>query len=72
VDGLRKKGKQITSPLEKERRSGIVTFRVDDAAQVSRRLQQEHVVVAPRVNTLRVSPHFYNTDQEIDTLLEKL
>jgi len=72
VDGLRKKEKQITSPLEKGRRSGIVTFRVDDAAQVSRRLQQEHVVVAPRVNTLRVSPHFYNTDQEIDTLLEKL
>ena len=72
VDGLRQKGKRITSPLEKGRRSGIVTFQVDEAAQVSRKLQQEHVVVAPRVNTLRVSPHFYNTENEIDTLLEKL
>ena len=72
VDGLRRIGKRITSPLEKGRRSGIVTFQVDDAAQVSRKLQQAHVVVAPRVNTLRVSPHFYNTDNEIDTLLEKL
>ena len=72
VDGLRRIGKRITSPLEKGRRSGIVTFQVDDAAQVSRKLQQEHVVVAPRVNTLRVSPHFYNTDNEIDTLLKKL
>ncbi len=72
VDGLRKEGKRVTSPTEKERRSGIVTFEVDDAAQVARRLQQEHVVVAPRVNTLRVSPHFYNTEREIDILLERI
>ena len=72
VDGLRKKGKHITSPLEKNRRSGIVTFQMDDAAEVSRKLQQEHITVAPRVNTLRVSPHFYNTDREVDTLLEKI
>jgi selenocysteine lyase/cysteine desulfurase len=58
VDGLRKKGRHVTSPLQMERRSGIVTFEVDDAARVSRKLQQEHVVVASRVNTLRVSPHF--------------
>ncbi len=72
VDGLRKKGKHVTSPLQMERRSGIVTFEVDDAARVSRQLQHDHIVVAPRVNTLRVSPHFYNSDREIDTLLEKL
>lgn len=72
VDGLRKEGKRITSPLEKERRSGIVTFEVDDAAQVARKLQQDHVVVAPRVNTLRVSPHFYNTEHETGILLEKI
>lgn len=72
VNGLETKGKHITSPLDSERRSGIVTFEVDDAARVSRELQQEGIVVAPRVNTLRVSPHFYNTDHEIDTLLERL
>lgn len=72
VEGLERKGKKITSPLEAGRRSGIVTFEVKDAAQVSRKLLQEHVVVAPRPNTLRVSPHFYNTDLEVDTFLEKL
>lgn len=72
VNGLTGKGKRVTSPLEKERRSGIVTFEVDDATQVSRKLQQEHIIVAPRVNTLRVSPHFYNTEHEIDILLEKV
>ncbi len=71
-DGLRQKGKHVTSPLGRERRSGILTFEVDDAVRVAGRLHEEHVVVAPRVNTLRVSPHFYNTEREIDILLEKV
>jgi selenocysteine lyase/cysteine desulfurase len=72
VDGLRKVGRPVTSPLEKERRSGIVVLEVEGAGSVARRLLKERVVVAPRVNTLRVSPHFYNTKDEIDTLLEKV
>jgi selenocysteine lyase/cysteine desulfurase len=70
--GVRKKMRKITSPEEMGRRSGIVTFQVDDASKVAQKLQQEGVVVAPRVNVLRVSPHFYNTEDEIDKLLEKI
>lgn len=72
VDGLRRKRRRVTSPLEKERLSGIVTFEIPEAAHVAKRLLKEHVIVAPRVNTLRVSPHFYNTEREIDILLEKV
>jgi cysteine desulfurase/selenocysteine lyase len=72
IEGLGREGERITSPLEKERRSGIVTFQVDNAAKVAERLQKEKVVVAPRMNTLRVSPHFYNKEEEIDLLLEKM
>ena len=72
VEGLKVKGRRITSPLEVERTSGIVTFEIDQASQVARRLQEQKVIVAPRVNTLRVSPHFYNTEDEIDVLLGKL
>ncbi len=72
IAGLSSRSKRVTSPFEKERRSGIVTFQVDNAGKVARRLQDEGVVVAPRVNTLRVSPHFFNTEMEIDTLLGKV
>jgi selenocysteine lyase/cysteine desulfurase len=72
LDGLRGRTRRVTSPLDKERRSGIVTFEVDSAGKVARRLHEEGVVVAPRVNTLRVSPHFFNTEKEIDVLLEKI
>jgi selenocysteine lyase/cysteine desulfurase len=72
ADGLRGKGRRVTSPLEKERLSGIITFEIPEAAQVAKKLQQERIVVAPRVNTLRVSPHFYNTEREIDVFLGKV
>jgi selenocysteine lyase/cysteine desulfurase len=72
LDGLEKRSKKITSPTTKERRSGIVTFEVDDAGKTARRLQEGGVMVAPRVNTLRVSPHFFNTEAEIDTLLDRI
>jgi selenocysteine lyase/cysteine desulfurase len=72
VDGLRRKGREVVSPLEKERRSGIVNFKLEGATSVTRKLLEEHVVVAPRANMLRVSPHFYNTPDEIDTLLGKV
>ena len=72
VDGLREKGRRVTSPLEKERRSGIVTFEMQDPARVAQRLQKDGIIVAPRVNSLRVSPHFYNIESEIDTLLRNI
>jgi cysteine desulfurase/selenocysteine lyase len=72
ITGLEKLGRRVTSPTETARRSGIVTFEVEDAGRLAKRLQDENVIVAPRVNTLRISPHFYNTEAEIDTLLQKL
>ena len=72
VDGLKKIGEEVTSPLDKDRRSGIVNFRLEGAGSVARELLNEHVVIAPRVDSLRVSPHFYNTPDEIDIFLEKL
>jgi len=72
IEGLEGRGWKITSPLDRDRRSGIVTFEVPHAAKVAGMLLSQGVVVAPRVNTLRVSPHFFNTENEIDSLLEKL
>jgi len=45
---------------------------MEKASEVARKLQEGGIVVAPRVNTIRVSPHFYNTEQEIDALLDRI
>jgi selenocysteine lyase/cysteine desulfurase len=37
-----------------------------------RALRSQNIITAPRMNRLRISPHFYNTREEVDTLIEAL
>jgi selenocysteine lyase/cysteine desulfurase len=54
-------------------RSGIVSLTVPgDLRQLVRRCREEGVVVNQRAGRLRVSPHCYNTTEEIDRLLALL
>jgi selenocysteine lyase/cysteine desulfurase len=53
--------------------SGIVTCVVADADRVARLLEDNKVVASLKAGKhLRVSPHFFNTEQEIDYLLAAL
>jgi selenocysteine lyase/cysteine desulfurase len=75
VDGVRRKGYQVVSSRAPGEASGIVAFTSDlhDLDKVQKHLQAEHrIVVAVRSKRLRVSPHFYNTEREIDQLIEAL
>ena len=35
-------------------------------------LRSQNIITAPRMNRLRISPHFYNTRNEVDALIEAL
>ena len=35
-------------------------------------LLEKRIVTAPRVKRLRISPHFYNTREEVDALVDAL
>jgi cysteine desulfurase/selenocysteine lyase len=39
-----------------------------DASALARKLQQQRIIVAARHGNLRVSPHFYNTEADLETL----
>ncbi len=58
----------VVSPDPPEERSGIVTFRVPEAdnAALWRALLNRKAVCSHRAGGIRVSPHFYNTPEEID------
>ncbi|MDP9019519.1 MAG: aminotransferase class V-fold PLP-dependent enzyme [Actinomycetota bacterium] len=64
-------GATVLSDRSTGGRSGIVTFTLDghDAGTVSERLLVEGVVCSPRGGGVRVSPHGYNTAEEIDRLI---
>jgi selenocysteine lyase/cysteine desulfurase len=60
---------EILSPLDDDRRSGIVLFRKSDAdtEALYRHLQKHDVICALRGNGIRFSPHFYTAFEKMDT-----
>ena len=76
IDGLKDLGLKVNTPHEKEKRAGIVTYTMDryeDNAASYEAMKKEGVMVAHRytggVGGIRVSPHFFNTEEEIDRVL---
>ncbi len=69
--GLDQAGAEVLSDRSLEGRSGIVTFAVEghDPTAVVDALRQGGIVCSPRGGGIRLSPHGYNTAEEIDSLV---
>lgn len=73
--GLQRRGYAVLSPRSGEQWSGIVSFAspTHDHAAIVRALRREHrTEIALREGRLRAAPHFYNTEAQIDRLVEHL
>ena len=75
VEGLRGKGWRVASSRTPSEWSGIVSFGSDkhDLPALQRHLRDEFkIVLATRQGRLRASPHFYNSPEEIEQLVDAL
>lgn len=76
VDKANEAGLELLSPAEPERRGGLVRIRVpggmEGAKSILRNLFERDVVLDQRGDALRISPHFFNTEDEIDHCFEEL
>jgi len=63
---------ELQTPEEPIYRSGIVNFKIDKAQEVAEKLNQKGIIVSARTHGLRVSPHFYNTEEEIDKMMGEI
>jgi len=74
VEGLAELGAQLVSLPVENQQTSIVTVRFpgQDQGRVAQRLNEESVVVSPRIGALRFSPHLYNTTDDIDRALRTL
>ncbi|MBI2456451.1 MAG: aminotransferase class V-fold PLP-dependent enzyme [candidate division NC10 bacterium] len=74
MDGLLKRGYEIVSPQGDGERSGILSFRHPSipADDIAPRLAEASVDLAVRGGALRISPSFYNDEDEIERFLDAL
>ena len=74
IAGLRRRGWRVISPRSEIATSAAVAFDSTRFAmqQVYESLRAQRIEVALREGRLRASPHFYNTDEQIDRLIDAL
>jgi selenocysteine lyase/cysteine desulfurase len=58
--------------FSKKNFAGIISFKREDAEDIFNYLQTKNIVIAVREGIVRLSPHFYNTKDEIDKVVAKL
>jgi kynureninase len=64
-------GWRINTPRNPEQRGGTISIDMPDSQQVSRELLARDILVDWRPKAgVRFSPHFYNTDAEVDAAME--
>jgi selenocysteine lyase/cysteine desulfurase len=62
----------LVTPADPSRRAGVIAVRPRDAVRASERLTNAGVIHSLREGAIRLSPHFYNTADEIDRALALL
>lgn len=63
---------QLQTPEELQYRSGIVNIKMKKSQEFVERLYRKDIIVSARTQGIRISPHFYNTEEEICTLVEEI
>lgn len=68
--GLHAAGFDVVTPRESH--AGIVSIRHSESARVVEALADRAIIVEDGAPYIRMSPHFYNTDDDVDRLLSAL
>ncbi len=64
----------VMSSRREGEKSAVICCQHDrhSASDLHHRLNEHRIITTPRLGRLRISPHFYNTREEIDQLIEAL
>jgi kynureninase len=76
IEGADELGLEVASPRRPEQRGGLVRLLVpggwEEAERVLHALFERDVVVDRRADALRISPHFFNTEDDIERCFAEL
>jgi selenocysteine lyase/cysteine desulfurase len=72
IGGVEELGGKVVTPREPERRGALICIRSHDAEELVAALGRDGIVASSRDGNLRVSAHGYNSDRDIDAVVEAL
>jgi len=72
IAGVEKRGFDVLTPHDADERGGVVNVQVEDAETVEQTLLDRGFNVSERAGGIRLSPHFYNTADEIEQAVETI
>jgi selenocysteine lyase/cysteine desulfurase len=72
IEWAQQRGVPIVSALAEERRSGILCLRPGNAEHIHQALEHALVRCALRESSIRISPHWYNTVEDIERVVNVL
>jgi selenocysteine lyase/cysteine desulfurase len=72
IEGLGDLGATVATPPDSSRRGPLVCVRSTDVRALLGELERERIVASSREDRLRLALHFYNTDEDVDTVLAAL
>ena len=73
IEIAREAGFQVTSPKDPAQRGGTITVWDDHAAAITKELVRREFIVDYRPGAgVRISPHFYTTDEELELVIAEM
>lgn len=70
IEGVEERGFTVRTPLEAEHRGGVVNVQVADPEGAAEALMDRGFNVSTRAGGVRLSPHFYTIEAEIEQAVE--
>jgi len=72
ISEAKRAGYSLAVPEDPARRGALVTLRTHDEFALVEYLDSQGIITSSRFDNLRVSPHFYNNQDDIDSLFRAL
>lgn len=70
IEELQKIGcNDFLTPLDRETRSGVINVKIPNNVDISKKLRDNNIILSSRYGGLRISPHFYSIEEDVDNLI---
>lgn len=71
-EGAMKRGFNLATPIHPDKHGALICLRSHKVDLLVKRLEADNVITSSRDNNLRISPHYYNNEKDVNVLMDVL